>query len=224
MQVDPNKLMQGMLGEGFYVGFNALEAPINYLIMGLNKWLKANNLKSGNITPEQIAEFKGGIYPVRISGGIDDFLAADQILRDNPTALAKIESIYKDLGLRKVSLGPIEYKNDPITGKPKVTRAESPLDIASITTMDAYDNIQNQLAARYEAQLAGKNIPDPRAESLNMSAREMRNLFVRYGIPGITDLNNTRSQGSMAAVFDLDRISLGDAYIPDEVLKSVLGI
>jgi TP901 family phage tail tape measure protein len=223
IQVDPMKLNQGMLGEGFYVGFDANEAPINFLKMRLDSWLLANKLKPGNITPEQLAQFKGGIYPVDILGGIDDFLAADQILKDNPAALAKIENIYKDLGLRKVSLGPIEYKNDPTTGRAKAVRTEGPLDLPSATVMQVYDNIQNQLAAKYETEFAGKsNIPDPRFEALTRSATDMRNIFVKYGIPGFTDLNNARSQGSMAAIFDLNRIKLGKAYIPDKILKEIM--
>ena len=224
MSIDPKKLIQGMLGEAFYVGFDAMEAPINYLRMGLDKWLRSNNLKKANVTPEQIAQFQGGIYPVSIRGGIDDFVQADQVLRENPSALAKVQNIYRDLELKRTRLGPIEYVNDPTTGRPKASRTEQPFDLESATMMEAYDNIQNQLAARYEASFAGKaNIPDPRGEALSLSARDMRTMFVKYGIPGITDLKGAMGQGAMAGIFDESRIALGDAFIPDQVLKEVLG-
>lgn len=224
MSIDPKKLIQGMLGEAFYVGFDAMEAPINYLRMGLDKWLRSNNLKKANVTPEQIAQFQGGIYPVSIRGGIDDFVQADQVLRENPSALAKVQNIYRDLELKRTRLGPIEYVNDPTTGRPKVSRTENPFDLESATMMEAYDNIQNQLAARYETSFAGKaNIPDPRGEALALSARDMRTMFVKYGIPGITDLKGAMGQGAMAGIFDESRIALGDAFVPDQVLKEVLG-
>ena len=183
-KVDMSKAGDGMLGSGFYAGFGADPESIasNFARMGIDKHIRQKGTMEG---------FGGGIYPVRIKGGISDFANALTPLSENRNHQKAIQQIFA-----------------------KEQIDTSNIDFDALTFRGAQDMISDQIARRIEPQLS-KNIPDTRTESLRLASQRVRGLMSEHGIPGSKDMDGSLLGQSMISVYDDSRTELGRPMVPD---------
>ena len=188
-ELDVTKSPGGVIGAGAYLGLNKTGLAADYARKGMKH--------SGG---------SGGIYPVKIKGGISDFPEATAQL--SPKVLQGIQNIFKT---------------------EKIPTSGINLRTASFST--ALDHIIGHLAERIEPKLRKqKDIKDPGFEAIKIASQKARELMVANGIAGAKKIADRPLDGQMAAVYDPTRIvevgkpiRPGKKYTGGEVQKFMAG-
>lgn len=175
-ELDVTKSPGGVIGAGIYTGLNTTGLAAQYAKKGMDR--------SGG---------SGGIYPLKIKGGISDFPEATAPVSKNPKVLKGIQNIFKT---EKIPSNGIDLKT------------------ASFST--TLDFIIGHLAERIEPKLRKqKDVKDTGFEAIKIASQKARELMVANGIAGAKKIADRELDGQMAAIYDPKRImEVGKPILP----------
>ncbi|MEX0595858.1 MAG: hypothetical protein WD512_05090, partial [Candidatus Paceibacterota bacterium] len=218
-KIDMSKSPGGMLGAGFYAGFDRHDKGLaaNYAIMGIDSHFRKN---------KSMDNFGGGIYPTRIKGGISDFAEARAPLSNNKKHQEAIQKIFEREKLAAQS--------KRFTGKYDSEANQifetTDIDFNKLTFEDALDIITQRLSTKIEENIIKEStsprnpypfLGDTRSQSLRLAGQKARELMVEHGIPGSKDMGGELLGSPMISAYDPSRIHIDKPFIP-EYLQSVL--